>query len=919
MEGVGANSAATATALDPLPSKSNYFIGSDPSQWRTDVANYGRVKYQNVYTGVDLIYYGDNGQLKFDFVLAAGADPNQIALAYQGADSIALDAEGNLILHTANGDIVQQKPVIYQDINGVRQAVSGGYALLDGNQVGFQVAAYDPSKLLVIDPTVSFFTSLGVFGHQSDLAVDPSGNSYVTGFSDPATVFTPGEISVIGSAAEPVAYAFVAKLSPNGDLIYRTFVGGSEIWTVGLGIAANTSGEVYVTGVTENLYDRIDDAFVFKLNAQGNSLLFWKILGGNRCDHGADIAIDSDDSAYITGYTDSVDHPDTPEYEGFPLKSALQANPSGAFATKLNASGELVYSTYLPISTPVFNASGTGIALDAARNAYVTGWERPYMSSSRYDGEVFVMKLAADGSGVALYKTFGGLSFDFGTGIAVDQDYFIYVLGVSHSDDFPTTSNAYQQTFNGPWFEGGTGTDKFLAKFDPAGNPVYVTYLGGSDYDPTQSLILTGGLAVDNHGNVYVTGHTSSTDFPLTQDALQSDGGGSSLFSVFLTKIDTRLSSPDSLAFSTYLEGYVGEGIAVDPEGSVYVLAQNLMGGYVVKICDSPLTLGLDDVGTEISADNPESFIGAVVVVGTDMEGNPIFADDGTTIEWRVVGDGGTLKDLVTTTSFGFSSNVLHTTRRAGDTFQVFAKITHLIVDGEIVDAPSCEVSTPILTVHPGAAAYFTFAVSDNRIPADEHTQTTVTLTAYDAWGNLIADGSEVTWNLEGVGDFLLIDDATINGIARATVQAGWTAGTTKISATIDSLTEGTEIENLPLNITLSVSDSELVIGSGEMVTLTAFVTDADGVPVPDGTPIAWFTQKGSIAGDLITHTEVIGGARILLHRLQVYAARALKKLGYESPPPVKVALIAVLLVAGATWATWLVLSKKTRSKNGSK
>jgi hypothetical protein len=235
-----------------------------------------------------------------------------------------------------------------------------------------------------------------------------------------------------------------------------------------------------------------------------------------------------------------------------------------------------------------------------------------------------------------------------------------------------------------------------------------------------------------------------------------------------------------------------------------------------------------------------------VVTVGEDQNGDPIFADDGTKIDWRVVGPNGTIAEQETVTRFGFSSNVLTTSTLAGETYQVFAKVVELVVGTQHFQLASEEVQTPTLTVHPGAAAAFTFGVSDNRIPADENTTTTVTMTAQDAAGNLVADDSEVNWNLDGLGEIVQADDTLIGGIAQAIVEAAYTAGTTNVAATVDNHTEQTKIEMLPINIQLTHPPGHLDATSGQLIPVFAVVKDSDGNFVPNGTPIRWFAQKGT-------------------------------------------------------------------------
>ena len=295
MQLAGANPDPEIVGLGKLPGKSNYFVGNDPSKWRTSIPNYTRVKYEDVYPGVDLVFYGNQRQLEYDLVVAPGADTRAIRLDFQGMEKLEIDAQGNLILHMANGDeITQHKPYIYQEINGGKQAVPGQYVLNGKRQVGFQVAAYDTSKPLVIDPVLSYSTYLGGsdLDSGSDIAVDADGNAYVTGltFSFEFPTLNPFQPSKSINRD-----AFVAKLDPAGTLVYSTYLGGTGE-ELGAGIAVDDTGSAYVTGTTVSTdfpttlgaFDtdcgtdgdcdpdpiRHNDIFVVKLDPTGSALVY---------------------------------------------------------------------------------------------------------------------------------------------------------------------------------------------------------------------------------------------------------------------------------------------------------------------------------------------------------------------------------------------------------------------------------------------------------------------------------------------------------------------------------------------------------------------------------------------------------------------------------------------------------------------
>jgi Bacterial Ig-like domain (group 3)/Beta-propeller repeat len=577
MQLIGANAAPSVVGLDQLPGTSNYLIGSDPSQWHTDVPNFARVQEQGVYPGVDLTYYGNQRQLEYDFTVAPGADPGVIRLAFQGADSTTMDAQGDLVLHTAGGDVVEQAPVLYQEVGGIRQAVSGHFVMGADGQVGFAVGAYDTSKPLVIDPTLSYSTYLG--GNNDDIglgiAVDAAGNAYIVGTTSSTNFPTASPIQpVLGG--DGVGNAFVTKINAAGTaLIYSTYLGGSTYPgngdNSGAAIAVDAAGNAYVTGYTDSTNfpttanavqpasDGDRDAFVSKLNAAGTALVYSTYLGGSNLDEGDGIAVDASGDAYVTGFTDSTDFPTTTNS----LQSAL--NGGAAFVTKLNAAGSgLVYSTYLG------GAEGFGIAVDASGNAYITGVTdsadfptvnpiQATIGGGLYPENAFVSKLNASGSAL-VYSTYLGDVYTLGFGIAVDASGDAYVTGITGSTDFPTV-NPLQSDLN------VNADHAFVSKLNATGSAlVYSTLLGGSGEDEGF------GIAVDASGNAYVTGSTSSSDFP-TVDPTETFNGSED--NGFVSKLNA---SGSALLFSTYLGGGGGpdigghsRAIAVDASGDAFV------------------------------------------------------------------------------------------------------------------------------------------------------------------------------------------------------------------------------------------------------------------------------------------------------------------------------------------------------------
>jgi hypothetical protein len=351
---VGVNERAKTTGLEQLPGKSNYFIGNDPKKWRSNVPNYAKVKCANVYPGVDLLYHGNQRQLEYDFVVQPGADPRQIELSFDGAKRLRLDAHGDLIVDITRGEVIEHKPIIYQDIGGMRRQVAGSYELRNGHTAGFKLAGYDAHQSLTIDPSLGYSTYLG--GSNSDLgagiAVDSAGNAYITGITSSSNFPTTAGAfqSTVGGGSFD---AFVSKLNSSGSaLMYSTYLGGSN-YDAGNEIALDSAGNAYVTGNTfSNDFPTTAgafqttfsggsyDAFVSKLNSSGSTLVYSTYLGGSDSDGAGGIAVDSSGNAYVTGLTRSTNFPTT--------AGAFQTTYGGgenAFISKLNSSGSApVYS-----------------------------------------------------------------------------------------------------------------------------------------------------------------------------------------------------------------------------------------------------------------------------------------------------------------------------------------------------------------------------------------------------------------------------------------------------------------------------------------------------------------------------------------------------------------------------------------------
>jgi len=592
MQMLDANDSPKISGADELPGKSNYFIGNDAEKWYTDIPNYKKVMYQDIYQDIDLIFYGNQRQLEYDFVVMPGADPSVIKLGFEGADKLTIDKDGNLILYINNDKIIQHAPVIYQEYNGVKENVSGKYVLNNNDQVGFEISTYNSELPLVIDPVLIYSTYLGgsSFEDGTGIAVDSSGNAYVTGSTSSSSDF-PKTNPIQGTFGGGGADAFVTKINSAGSThVYSTFLGGND-FDSGFGIAVDSSGNAYVTGSTLSFnFPTINaiqgtknggafDAFVTKINSAGN-VVYSTFLGGTFADGGLGIAVDDSGNAYVTGFTQSL---------GFPTTNPIDSTRGGgqdAFVTKINSAGSThVYSTFLGGND--FD-TGRGIAVDSSGNAYVTGrtfssgfpTTNPIDSTLGGTRDAFVTKINSAGS-THVYSTFlGGSDIDEGFGIAVDSGN-AYVTGFTQSSDFPKT-NPIDGTL------GGT-RDAFVTKINSAGSThVYSTYLGGSNFEDGL------GIAVDSSGNAYVTGKTSSSsDFPKTNPIQGTFGGGTR--DAFVTKIN---SAGSTHVYSTFLGGNdfdSGFGIAVD-SGNAYVTGRTLSSSFPTKFPIDNTLGGTSDV-----------------------------------------------------------------------------------------------------------------------------------------------------------------------------------------------------------------------------------------------------------------------------------------------------------------------------------
>jgi hypothetical protein len=557
----GANPRPEIVPLEPGGARLNLFLGRDPAGWRTDLPCYGAVLFRRVYPGIDFKVYGSAANVEYDWILGPDADPDRIRIGFEGALEAEIDAAGNLAAGTANANMIQSKPRARQVKGGRPRAVEASFRKRRDGTFGFRLGGYDRALSLIIDPAVlAFSTYLGgdLNDYASAVAVDSSGCIYVTGKTRSSNFPVKAPLQTDRAIED----AFVAKFAPSGrSLVYSTYVGGSD-YDFALAIAVDAAGCATISGGTLSpdwplkkplQTDRPGrDAFVTKLSAAGNSLVYSTYLGGSDLDESYDLALDAAGNAVVVGRTDSPD---------FPTLTPIQRDRPRAdgFIAKLEgATGGLVFSTY-------WGGSGVdyinGVALDAKGAVYLAGYtESPDLrlktpfQTDRPGPDAFAAKLAPNGRSLVYATYLGGGSSDMATSIAVDAAGCAYITGATDSGNFPLKH---------PFQKNRPGRDAYLAKLAPSGAALVTsTYLGGSGDD------FAWAVAVGSDGSVYLAGETQSADFPR-KGSFQGDQPDSD---AFVARI-----KPDGsgLVYSSYLGGNGADfayGAALDSTGSLYVV-----------------------------------------------------------------------------------------------------------------------------------------------------------------------------------------------------------------------------------------------------------------------------------------------------------------------------------------------------------
>lgn len=618
MQFVGARGDARMSGAEALPGKVNYLLGQDEAKWRRGISTFAKVRYEELYPGVDLVCYGNQRQLEYDFIVAPGANPKVISLHFDGIEGMEIDSSGDLVLRASGKEIRQRKPIIYQTVEGIRKQIEGGYVLREGHTASFEVAAYDAAKPLIIDPILAYSTYRGGLGLDVgwDIAVDTDGNAYLAGetLSSLPNLSIPGAFQTnwAGGFADRTNLVggdvFVAKLDPTGSsFIYFTYLGGRGD-DGALGIAVDGAGNACVTGFTDStnfptqnpiqsgIHGVPDpffvvfpfDGFVAKLDATGSTLLYSTYLGGNGKDEGVDIALDPSGNIYVTGFTASTNFPIT--VNGLQKQLNTRTNNVGiptsdAFVTKIDptqtGTNALIYSTFLGSIGP---DEGHGIAVDAAGNAFVTGvmdlfGQRDVLGTILFDS--FVAELDPTGSSLIYAQLLHGSSNDVAFRLTLDAAGSAYVTGSTESGDFPTTPNGLNQ---GGVFKSTDGG----ANWTLSSSGLTRSFVGSLAIDPANPSTLYAGTAagvfksIDAGGSwsnnadalqfAVLTNTITSTNIVTTNENVRSTN------TVFFTNalgvpVTFWLNSPNALGY------HLVTSLAFDPTDSAHLYAGTAGGG----------------------------------------------------------------------------------------------------------------------------------------------------------------------------------------------------------------------------------------------------------------------------------------------------------------------------------------------------
>ena len=741
----GSNPGAVVTGLGKQAGIVNYLLGNDPAKWVTKVPTYSRVKLAGVYQGIDLVTYGagKSSALQYDFVVKPGADPSRIRMIVSGARSLRT-AAGKLIAATACGDVVMNRPYAYQTVNGRRKQVACSFRL-ERKTVAFQVARYDASRPLVVDPKVVFGTYLGGSGDEyaTAMGLDAGGSAVICGVVAHASFpTTAGAYDTSLNSAN--GDAFVSKFTADGSgLVYSTFYGGNSL-DYPRAMALDSAGAAVVCGTTwstnlpvsptayDTAFGGANDCFVAKLGVDGSSLVYGTYLGGTGAEDAYAVAVDSSGAAMIGGYVVGAGFPTT----AGAFDTSLNSSGDG-FVTKLNAAGSaLIFSTFLGGS----GSDGVGsVALDAEGAPVVSGNTASAnfpTTAGAYDtvlnggADAFVAKLNATGTAL-VYSTFlGGAGADYGGAMALDATGGAVLTGLTASSDFPTTAGAYDTTANGDY-------DVFVARVAADGaSLVYSTFLGGTGAD------YCNGMALDASGSAVVCGRTNSAVFPTTFGAIHYAYRGGTQDG-FVAKLRADGSG---VILSTLLGG-AGEdscaAVALDAAGDAVITGYTLSSDFpaTAGAYDSVQNGGLDAFVAKVTfAASTTSLVatGATGQMGEMVEFTATLTSEGQPVPGATVKF--TTPDSVTTSRTTNASGVAN----VWYDIPVGAATASVAVEFEAIDLLLATSTTATLTVNTVARVS---ALSATGRPGDP-----VTLYAYLWQGKTMAGltGKQLTYSVDG-------------------------------------------------------------------------------------------------------------------------------------------------------------------------
>ncbi len=552
------------------PTVCNYFTGDDPSAWATGVPAYEWLQLGELWPGVRLQLRADQQNVEKLFYIQPQADPNAIQVTVEGARRLTVAPDGRLLVHTPAGEMAYSAPVAYQWINGAQRFAKAAYTV-DGNTYSFRVQGYDPAYELIIDPFLAS-TFIGDGGNDwgNAIAVDAAGNVFLTGYSWSDNF--PTTAGSYDEAFNGVKEAYVAKLTNDlSTVLVSTFIGGSS-WDSGEAIVVEASGDVIIAGGTGsanfpragNAYDNAynggsNDVFVCKLDNELSTLIASTFVGGAADDYAYGLALDQAGNVFITGRTESDNYPAN---GGF--STGFNGGFEDVFVSKLNNGlTNLLASTYLGGST---DEGADAIAVDEAGSVFVSGFTysadfpvagMAYDSTHNGSGDIFVAKFTNDLSSLSAATFIGGANFEESHAMALDSAQNLFIAGYTGSPEYPSTPGVYDATFN-------ANHDAIVTKLDNSLSEILAsTFIGGSSADDCY------GLVIERAENVFITGISFSTDYPVTGNAY--DGTHNGRRDIFLSRFSFDLTT---LIESTYLGGADNDwalGLAIDDAGSVFI------------------------------------------------------------------------------------------------------------------------------------------------------------------------------------------------------------------------------------------------------------------------------------------------------------------------------------------------------------